>query len=95
MRVPIQLRSHEEAQLESFVPRMVDRLNDMGVEAEAEDIENVELIDEGDGTFSAEVSEWTALLGGMRVLRDEEGLRSWWLRKKLSRRLMRIQEKLE
>lgn len=86
-KVPIELRSHERAQLDEFITRVVDILTERGLSNEAEEVENVDLIENGNGTFSAEPSEWATVVGGLRHLRDDEGLRTWWLRSKLAKRL--------
>lgn len=95
MKVPIELRSHEQAQLDEFVPRAADRLEDKGLDEEAQEVRDVDIIDNQSGTYSAEPTEWAAIIGALRTLRDEEGLRSWWLRKKLAQRLARRTEEID
>lgn len=95
MKVPIELRSVEQSQLEEFTPRAADRLENKGLDEEAQEVRDAEIIDNGDGTYSAETTEWSALIGALRTLRDGEGLRSWWLRKKLAIRLSSAVEEMK
>lgn len=89
MRVPIELRSHERSQLDDFIPRAVENLEDIGLDEEAEEVDDVDIIDNEDGTFSAEAEEWVAIISSLRTIYDDEGVRSWWLRKKLAQRVGR------
>jgi len=111
VEVTIELRTHERAQLDEFVPRMVERLEAKGLDEEAEDLCAVDIIENLDETspfhetaresahdpttYSAAPTEWATIIGALRVLREEEGLRSWWLRKKLARRLSRATDQLD
>lgn len=95
MRVPITLRANERKQLDDFVPRTVEHLRDVGLDDEADAVEDASIIDNEDDTFSAEIGEWASIVGALRTLRAEEGLRSWWLRHKLSSRLSRKVDELE
>ena len=51
------------------------------------------------GEFAAYISmpadDWRAVVGGVARLRGEEGLRSWWFRKKLVKRLQARLEEME
>lgn len=96
MKVPINLRSHERKQLDEFITRAIDLLEDRGLDEEAEDVREATIIeDEGANTYSAEPSDWSAVIGSLRILRPEESLRSWWLRKKLAKRLSRRMDEIE
>ncbi|WP_226041237.1 hypothetical protein [Natrinema sp. DC36] len=94
-RIPIRLRSNEENQLDEFVPQAIENLREIELEDEADDLSNVDIIDNEDGTFSAEVGEWATIISALRTLREDESLRSWWLRKKLARRLSKATEHLD
>lgn len=66
---------------------MIEKLEDRGLDDEAADLEEVYLIDNGDMTFTAPPTSWASIIGGLRVMKDDEGVRSNYLRKKLARRL--------
>lgn len=85
--IPIELASHEVKQLDEFIPRIEERLREIDLEDEADEISDATIVEEGGDVFSAKTKEWAAIIGGLRVLRGEESLRSWWLRKKLARRV--------
>lgn len=94
VRVPITLRPLERTQLDSMVPRVVDRLEELERYDEATKVENAEIhIDED--TAAAEPLTWATVVGGLEVLRQEDGLRIWWLRKKLSKRLQRKMDEMD
>jgi len=88
VRIPIELRSNEQSQLDEYVPMSAEHLRDIGLDGEADSLDDVSLIDNEDGTFSAEATEWSSIIGGLRTLRDSEGVcRINYLRKKLAKRL--------
>lgn len=95
MKVPIELRPTEMNQLEEFMPRVEAALSDKGLDDEAEEVSEATIINVAGNTYSAEATDWSAIIGGLRTLRDEEGLRSWWLRKKLAGRLSRKVSELD
>lgn len=111
IRVPVEIRTHELSQLKSMVPRVVERLRDIDAETFGDDADELERIytehietverefTEDDQTFAAYVSmpadDWRNVVGSLGRLYDEEGLRVWWLRKKLVKRLRKRLEEME
>jgi hypothetical protein len=91
--IPIDIRSHEVSQLDEFVPQIVERLRDIATEdndlgSEADSIESIyDNAAVSDGMLSMEIDEWRTLLRHLPRLRDDEGLRVWWLQRKMIRRL--------
>lgn len=95
MRVPLELRSTERTQLDEMIPNAIDRLREVGLDEEADELEDIDILSETNGKYYAEATEWASVISALRVLRDQEGLRSWWLRTKLARRLSETMEELE
>lgn len=92
MNVPIELRSHEQKQLAEFIPRIEDSLRDSDLTDQADTVGDfsftVDHTDEVAGKYaSAPAEDWAAVLQYLSILRPDEGLRVWWLQKKLSKRL--------
>lgn len=92
--ITIEMRPNEKSQLEDFVPRIIEEYHDSGLDERAEALEDMVL-----GWVPTEwearlgVEEWSTLISSLHVVRPDEGLRVWWLQKKLSRRLrQRINE---
>lgn len=97
--IGIGLRTHERQQLEEMVPAALDYMRDMGLDPEADDLDNVTIEYEhvvADGEFSyrafASPAEWRSIVSGLGKVRHEYGLKLWWLRKKLSARLREVTE---
>lgn len=96
--VPMGLRTHEKQQLERHVPNIIDYLEDIGLGAVAEDLEDVtiefEPNDEPGFRHLARTTadEWRMLVRG---LQHQDGLDVWWLRKKLARRLYQRTQELQ
>jgi hypothetical protein len=94
-----------------MVPRAVERLRALDAETFGDDADELERIYaeyiEGvereftadDQAFAAYVSmpadDWRQVVGSLGRLYDEEGLRVWWLRKKLVKRLRERLEQME
>lgn len=88
--IPVPLRTQEKAQLERFVPSAVEYLEDIGLDAKAEQLDDVEfVIEENDGgrtrwIATTTADEWRRVVSD---LSNVEGQDVWWLRKKLSKRV--------
>jgi len=111
INVPVKVRSHELQQAHDFIPRVAQRLRDIDADPAQEQADELERIyaehvegverkfTEDDQAFAAYISmpadDWRAVVGGVARLRGEEGLRSWWFRKKLVKRLQARLEEME
>lgn len=89
--VPLGLRTHERSQLDTFVDEIIATLRDLGLDDEADDIDDVTLtIEDGHEergltyTATTTADEWRTLVAG---LSNVEGLKADWLRRKLAKRL--------
>lgn len=98
-RVDVPLRTQEKQQLDKFVPMAVERLRDLGLGNEADDLDDVTIeIDETPTLRTryvgyAEPDGWRLIVRHLGKLRSNEGLQIWWLRKKLAKRVHdRIEE---
>lgn len=92
--VPIELRSHERAQLEDFVPRLRERLEDAGRDDLLDTLDGFTLDAHDEGVFNT-TEQWRTVIMELHRLKPEEGLRQWWLRRKLFKRLVDRVEALE
>lgn len=110
INVPVKVRTHELQQAHDFIPRVAQRLRDIDADPAqeqadeleriyAEHVEGVEATYPKGSEFAAYISmpadDWRAVVGGVARLRGEEGLRSWWFRKKLVKRLQARLEEME
>lgn len=110
IRVPIKVRTHELNQAHEFIPRTVERLSQIDVEAVQEQAEELDRIyteyvegveaeypegPEFANYISMPADEWRTVVSATARLRDEEGLRSWWFRAKLVDRLHARLEEME
>lgn len=93
MSIPLELRTQERQQLDEYIPQAIETLRGRGLNDEADDVVGVTLIEEEDGRVSTTVDQWVSLLSSLRVIDD--GLRPWWLRKKLSQRLAKATDTLD
>jgi hypothetical protein len=96
MHVPVDLRTHEVNQLQEMVPDAAQQLRETDVETLVEDAETLErAYDEhlygldGPGVASMPADDWRAIVRNLD--RADDGLRVWWLRKKLVDRLSDVQ----
>lgn len=99
-QVPIELRTHERAQLEEYVPRLESKLRARDLEDQADTVRDfsftLDATEEVAGQYaSAPADDWESVVQYLNILRDEEGNRVWWLRKKLATRLARRLEEVE
>ena len=99
IRVPIDIRTHELNQAHEFIPRIIERLSQVDVETaqeQADELDRIyaDYIEDVEAPYflSMPADDWRTLVGALARLRDEEGLRVWWFRKKL---VDRLQERLE
>lgn len=96
MKLPINLRSNEKRQLDEMIPRAADLFEERELGDEAEELREATIVEEEEtGMYYADVDDWRTIVSSLRVLRKEESLRSWWLRKKLAKRLSRKMDELE
>lgn len=108
--MPIKVRTQELNQLQSLVPRVVERLKDVGVEEVTErgdELERIyaEYIDGVEAEYpegpefanyiSMPVEDWRSVATAPSRLYDEEGLRVQWLQKKLVDRLRDRMEEMK
>lgn len=92
IKVPIDLRTHERAQLTEFTEKLVDHFD--GIDDRADDLREVrDRIAEQDDTVFLTADQWSSLLQPMHD-RLDEGLRTWWLQRKLLGRLQDRQEEI-
>jgi aminopeptidase N len=84
--IPITVRTHEKAQLEDFVPRVEELFRESDLDEQADFLADLELVFENDTAYAAP-RDWGRLIQHLTRLREEEGLRVWWLQRKLARRL--------
>jgi hypothetical protein len=98
--IPISLRSHEIDQLHEFVPKLVRRFmgrdteqNDMA--SKADELERVyeEHIEGMGNALLMPIDDWRTLISSLSDVDD--GLRGWWLQRKLIRRLRDKSEELQ
>jgi hypothetical protein len=100
INVPIDVRSHELQQVKEMGTSAVERLRSIELDDEADELSRVvdehilDMPDDAD-TLSMPADDWQTLVRHLHRLRDEEGLRVWWLRRKLYDRLQDKQEALE
>lgn len=108
MNVPIKVRTHELKQLHEMVPAARRHCEQAEMDEQADEItrvydEHIANVEEAAGfdtSFRAHVSmpadDWRTTISSLgRVQRRDEGLRAWWLRKKLASRLRDRLEQLE
>lgn len=89
INIPIEIRSHESTQLDTFVDKLVRRFTNRGTEQKADELRRVydEHIDEmGSADYlSMPIDDWRTLVSSLSEVDD--GLRGWWLQTKLVDRL--------
>lgn len=100
INVPVELRSHEQFQLAEYVPKMEERLRERDLDEQADAVSDftftVDATDDVAGQYaSAPAEDWEKVIQYLNILRPQEGLRVWWLRKKLAKRLARRLEEME
>lgn len=97
INIPIDVRSHEQNQLTEFVPKLVTRfMNRQTEQMESKSDELNRVYDEhiegmdGESYLSMPIDDWRTLISSLSNVDD--GLRGWWLQKKL---VSRLRDKLE
>lgn len=96
MDVPIEMRSHEQEQMETFLPEVEETLRERGLHEQADEIGNftftLDATDDVAGQYaSAPAEDWEKVVQYLNIIRPNHGLKVWWLRKKLA---MRLSERL-
>lgn len=97
INIPIDVRSHEQNQLTEFIPKLVTRfMNRQTEQMESKSDELNRVYDEhiegmdGESYLSMPIDDWRTLISSLSNVDD--GLRGWWLQKKL---VSRLRDKLE
>ena len=90
--VQVELRSHEQAQLEEMLPHLRDMYEQQRFDEGVEEVET--MIGEVEtGTPDMDADHWRTLMLGLssEYVKEKQGamgtLRPWWLTKKIARRL--------
>lgn len=94
INIPVECRRTEVRQLKEMVPKAVERLDAAGKDDDAAALERIHDehitdLPDGKGTVSMPKDDWTSLVLGLD--RVDDGLRPWWLTRKLS---TRVQDRL-
>jgi hypothetical protein len=98
--VPIEIRTHEQAQLEEFLPQIQERFRESGLDEQADTIEAFEFhlfeTDEVAGSWAtASAQQWADILQYLTYARDIDNNRAWWLQQKLGERLQERLDEIE
>lgn len=98
--IPIDVRTHERKQLREFIPKIVSRYairatEDNDMESRADELNRVyeEHIEGMGNALLMPIDDWRTIISELSEIDD--GLRGWWLQRKLIRRLREKSEELQ